>query len=191
MLSLVLESARVEGIAARNVCEDVNAPVQGELNRDALSTEAAMSVLKVAAEHDDGTRWWIALLSGPRQGERIGAHLDSLDLDSDQSTIGVEWALSEVLRTRLRPHRRRHLALRQDPRWLMLEPPTPDLRRLRIPAAQRPTPPYTPEVRQATVHATHAGARQSAPPLPAQDRRPAEPVRTHLAQAQRRAVPPG
>lgn len=96
VLSLMLESARVEGIAPRNVCEDVNAPVQGESNRGALSTEAALSVLKVAAEHDDGTRWWVALLSGLRQGERIGARLESLDLDSEQPTIGVEWALSEV-----------------------------------------------------------------------------------------------
>lgn len=96
VLSLMLESARVEGIAARNVCEDVNAPVQGESNRGALSTEAALAVLKVAAEHDDGTRWWVALLSGLRQGERIGARLESLDLDSEQPTIGVEWALSEV-----------------------------------------------------------------------------------------------
>jgi hypothetical protein len=95
VLSLMLESARVEGIAARNVCEDVTALVQGESNRGALSTEAALSVLKVAAEHDDGTRWWVALLSGLRQGERIGARLD-LDLDSEQPTIGVEWALSEV-----------------------------------------------------------------------------------------------
>lgn len=96
VLSLMLESARVEGIASRNVCEDVKAPVQGESNRGALSTEAALSVLKVAAEHDDGTRWWVALLSGLRQGERIGARLDSLDLDSEQPTIGVERALSEV-----------------------------------------------------------------------------------------------
>ncbi|WFR68785.1 site-specific integrase [Curtobacterium flaccumfaciens] len=96
VLSLMLESARVEGIASRNVCEDVNAPVQGESNRGALSTDAALSVLKVAAEHDDGTRWWVALLSGLRQGERIGARLESLDLDSEQPTIGVEWALSEV-----------------------------------------------------------------------------------------------
>lgn len=96
VLSLMLESARVEGIASRNVCEDVNAPVQGESNRGALSTDAALAVLKVAAEHDDGTRWWVALLSGLRQGERIGARLESLDLDSKQPTIGVEWALSEV-----------------------------------------------------------------------------------------------
>lgn len=96
VLSLMLESARVEGIASRNVCEDVNAPVQGESNRGALSTDAALAVLKVAAEHDDGTRWWVALLSGLRPGERIGARLESLDLDSEQPTIGVEWALSEV-----------------------------------------------------------------------------------------------
>jgi hypothetical protein len=95
-LSLMLESARVEGIAARNVCEDVTAPVQGETNRGALSTEAALSVLKFAAEHDDGTRRLVAPLSGLRRGERIGARLDSLDPGSEQPTIGVEWALSEV-----------------------------------------------------------------------------------------------
>jgi integrase len=96
VLSLMLESARVEGIAARNVCEDVDAPAQAASNRGALSTEAALSVLQVAAEHDDGTRWWVALLGGLRQGERLGARLASLNLDSETPTLGVEWALSEV-----------------------------------------------------------------------------------------------
>lgn len=66
VLSLMLESARVEGIAARNVCEDVDPPAQAASNRGALSTEAALSVLQVAAEHDDGTRWRVALLDVAR-----------------------------------------------------------------------------------------------------------------------------
>jgi len=47
-------------------------------------------VLQIAAEHDDGTRWWVALLGGLRQGGRLGARLASLDLDSETPTLGVE-----------------------------------------------------------------------------------------------------
>jgi len=59
-----------------------------------LSTEDAIKVLATASGRPDGTRWWIALLAGVRQGERLGATLDGLDLD--QGTLTIQWSLTEA-----------------------------------------------------------------------------------------------
>lgn len=94
VLSSMLEAARLDGLIARNVAKDIKAPGTGESNRGALSTEDALKVLEVAARRLDGTRWWYALLAGVRQGERIGATLDSIDLENHEFT--VQWSLTEA-----------------------------------------------------------------------------------------------
>lgn len=94
VLSSMLEAARVEGLAARNPAKAVKAPGAGEGERGALSTEDALKVLQAALRRPDGTRWWFALLAGMRQGERIGATLDSIDLDRHEFT--VQWSLTEA-----------------------------------------------------------------------------------------------
>src|SRR3546814_16378288 len=48
----------------------------------------------MAALHADGTRWWVALLAGMRQGERLGATLDSIDFERHE--FRVQWSLTEV-----------------------------------------------------------------------------------------------
>lgn len=96
ILSGMLEAARVEGLCSRNVANDVNAPAAAVSTRGALSTEDALRVLKVAAERPDGARWWVALLAGLRQSERIGARLSSLDFDGEQPQLAVEWQLDEI-----------------------------------------------------------------------------------------------
>lgn len=97
VLSSMLEAARLDGLIARNVAKDVEPPsnvAAVENRRDALSTPDALEVLRTAAMLPDGTRWWVALLAGVRQGERIGATIDSLDFDNH--TFTVQWSLTEA-----------------------------------------------------------------------------------------------
>lgn len=94
VLSSMLESARLDGLIARNVAGDVVPPKAGESNRAALSTETALALLEHAAHHVDGTRWWVALLAGMRQGERLGATIDSIDFDNH--VFHVKWSLTEA-----------------------------------------------------------------------------------------------
>lgn len=94
VLSSMLESARLEGLIGNNPATLVKAPGPGDGERGALSTEMVLKVLQTAAQRLDGTRWWFALLTGMRQGERIGATLDSIDLDNHEFT--VQWSLTEA-----------------------------------------------------------------------------------------------
>ena len=94
VMSAMFESARKDGIVARNVIADVDPPRAAISGRDSLSTEEAIKLLANASDRPDGTRWWMALLAGVRQGERLGATLDSLDLDKGLFTI--QWSLTEA-----------------------------------------------------------------------------------------------
>jgi len=94
VMSAMFESARKDGIVARNVIADVDPPRAAISERGALSTDEAIKVLAAASDRTDGTRWWVALLAGVRQGERLGATLDSLDLENGLFTI--QWSLTEA-----------------------------------------------------------------------------------------------
>jgi len=94
VFSSMMEAARLDNICARNVVADVKPPSNGDGARGALPTETALRILEVAARRPDGTRWWFALLAGMRQGERLGATLDSIDLNLHE--FHVQWSLSEV-----------------------------------------------------------------------------------------------
>ncbi|MEB0286763.1 site-specific integrase [Cryobacterium sp. 10I1] len=94
IMSAMFESARRDGIVGRNVVADVDAPRAAISSRDALPTQDAIKILAAASVRTDGTRWWTALLGGVRQGERLGATLDSLDLDKGLFTI--QWSLTEA-----------------------------------------------------------------------------------------------
>lgn len=94
VLSSMMEAARLEKLCARNPAADVKPPAKGDGARGALPTEAALRILEVAARRPDGTRWWFALLAGMRQGERLGATIDSADFDLHE--FRVQWSLSEV-----------------------------------------------------------------------------------------------
>lgn len=94
VLSLMLESARRDGLCARNVAEDVTPPRMAISSRGALEPAQAVEVLRLAAGEPNGTRWWVALLLGLRQSERTGARIDSIDFATN--TFTVRWALGEV-----------------------------------------------------------------------------------------------
>lgn len=98
--SLMLASAVANGLADRNVAEDVDAPkaAVGAHTRGEVGTEAALAFLRTAAELPDwgGARWWFKMLTGARQGEILGAELAELDLDAGLYTVA--WKLEELTR---------------------------------------------------------------------------------------------
>lgn len=94
VMSSMLESARMDGLCAKNVAHDVTPPGTGESTRGALGTEVALRVLQTALRRPDGVRWWFAILTGMRQGERLGATIDSADLARHEFT--VQWSLTEI-----------------------------------------------------------------------------------------------
>lgn len=94
VLSSMLEAARMDGVCAKNVAQDVTPPGRGESTRGALDTDVALRVLQTALGRPDGSRWWFAILTGMRQGERLGATIDSADLVTHNFT--VQWSLTEV-----------------------------------------------------------------------------------------------
>lgn len=94
VLSSMLEAARMDGLCAKNVAHDVTPPGRGTGGRGALDTEVALRVLQTALGRPDGSRWWFAILTGMRQGERLGATIDSADLATHNFT--VQWSLTEV-----------------------------------------------------------------------------------------------
>lgn len=94
VLSGMLEHARREGLTERNVAADVIPPEVRANERGALSTEHAFAVLETANTYIDGTRWSVSLLGGLRQSERLGARIESLDLDA--GVLHVEWTLDEI-----------------------------------------------------------------------------------------------
>lgn len=94
VMSGMLESARMDGMCARNVAADVIAPAVLMKERGALTTEQTLAVLELSAAELAGTRWWMALLAGIRQSERCGARIESVDFE--RNVFNVEWALEEV-----------------------------------------------------------------------------------------------
>jgi integrase len=94
VLSRMLEAARLEGLCTKNVAEDVATPTANVPTVGALTPEQTLAMLRRADEEYDGVRWWVALLAGLRQGERLGSRRISVDLET--SNFRVDWALSEV-----------------------------------------------------------------------------------------------
>lgn len=94
VLSQMMAAAKRADMVSKNVVENIKPPKVQAKERGALTTEQALSVLNVASRYIDGSKWWATLLAGVRQGERLGARIDSLDLDA--GTLKVEWSLTEV-----------------------------------------------------------------------------------------------
>ncbi|WP_344766307.1 tyrosine-type recombinase/integrase [Aeromicrobium panaciterrae] len=94
VMNMLLEDARKQGLCARNVATDVTKPQKAASTRDSIPLPQATELLTVAAGHDLGAMWWFKLLGGPRQGEILGATLESLDLVNN--LYRVNWSLEEV-----------------------------------------------------------------------------------------------
>lgn len=94
ILSGMLEAARREKLAPRNVVADVDPPKVKANSRDAIPAEMALRVFATAMSDPDGSRWLVSMLYGLRQGERLGMLIESVDFKNEK--LGIEWALDEV-----------------------------------------------------------------------------------------------
>lgn len=93
IMSRFFDDARKE-YKIPNVIRDVDPPKVTYAKRGALPVKDAMAILESADEFDDGSKWWVTLLGGLRQGERIGATRDSIDLKAREFV--VQWSLTDV-----------------------------------------------------------------------------------------------
>ena len=99
VMSSMLEAARLDGLIARNVARDVDPPKKkATVNRGELDSDDALRVLRAAKDEPDGSRWFFAILTGMRQGERSGATIDSITpaTPTRSATFTVNWSLTTV-----------------------------------------------------------------------------------------------
>lgn len=99
VMSSMLESARLDGMIARNVARDVDPPKKRvAVKRGELGSDDALRVLQAALNRPDGVRWWFAVLTGMRQMERSGATLDSIipATANEPASFVVRWSMTEV-----------------------------------------------------------------------------------------------
>lgn len=100
VLNQLLKAAVEEGHGVPARVLDLSAPAIAVNDREALTTEQAVAVLKVAAETDRPARWLAALLQGIRQAEALGLTWDAVDLTG--KTITVSWQLKPLQYRRAR-----------------------------------------------------------------------------------------
>lgn len=93
VMSSMFESARLEKLTPINVASDLRPPKAAKTTRDTLEPDETRRVLDEARHVRDGAKWLVALSSGMRQGERLGATIDSVDWERRLFT--VRWNLVE------------------------------------------------------------------------------------------------
>lgn len=62
--------------------------------RDALETAEAIAILAHAADLPRGSRWYVGLFEGIRQGEALGLTWDAIDFDNHR--MNIEWQLQAL-----------------------------------------------------------------------------------------------
>jgi len=94
VMSSMFESARLERIVAINVANDVRPPKTTKSARDTFTPDETLRLLSAASTLPQGSKWLVSLYAGIRQGERLGATIDSLDVSRGLFT--VKWNLVEA-----------------------------------------------------------------------------------------------
>lgn len=95
VLSVIISDAETEGRVPRNVVKLAHKPAVAKTKAAYLDNAQARTLLLSVADHPDEAAWWTtALLTGMRQGERLGLTTDELDFDND--VITVAWELQRV-----------------------------------------------------------------------------------------------
>ncbi|MFD6163746.1 tyrosine-type recombinase/integrase [Oerskovia sp. NPDC060287] len=89
-----LKDAMREGRVTRNVAELVDRPRRAVSTRGALSADNARTLLAHAAPDPSSVHWFVALLAGLRQGERLGLTREAIDLE--RGVITVIWQLQRL-----------------------------------------------------------------------------------------------
>ena len=95
ILAKALTDAMREGKVSRNVTTLTDAPRKGVSARGALTADHARALLvSVAGDQSAAAHWSVALLTGMRQGERLGLTREAIDLDT--GVITVSWQLQRL-----------------------------------------------------------------------------------------------
>lgn len=94
VMSSMFEAARLERLTPINVAGDVKPPKAAKTTRDTFTRDETLRLLEAAAMVPDGTKWAVSLYAGIRQGERLGATVDALDLQA--GILRVQWNLVEA-----------------------------------------------------------------------------------------------
>jgi integrase len=92
-MSSMFEAARLERLTPENVTRAVRPPKALKAARDTFAPDETLKLLEAASRTPDGSKWAVSLYAGIRQGERLGATIDSVDLDRGLFT--VQWNLVE------------------------------------------------------------------------------------------------
>lgn len=90
----MLRSAKLEGHDVPERIFHVKRPQLNESDRQAMSLEDALAILKVVADREDAAKWVAVLLQGIRQGERLGLTWSAVDFERD--LIYVTWQLQPL-----------------------------------------------------------------------------------------------
>lgn len=90
ILSVALNDAMRDGVIARNVARLEKAPAKAVGARTSLDVDDAIKVMG----SDKQARWMLALLTGCRQGERLGLRWSHVDLDVGKADLS--WSLQRV-----------------------------------------------------------------------------------------------
>lgn len=93
-LTGMLRAAILEGHQVPRRVLDVKAPALAVNDRTAMDVSEVMSVLQAASFLPHGSRWAMAFLHGPRQGECLGLVEDCVDLDV--GLVRFEWQLQSL-----------------------------------------------------------------------------------------------
>lgn len=89
ILAKALTDAVREGRVMRNAAQLLDAPTRAVVEREALTAEQAVMLLRSIATDPMGARWVLALMAGMRQGECLGLTWDMVDLET--GIITVAW----------------------------------------------------------------------------------------------------
>jgi integrase len=94
VLTAMLKAAILEGHAIPQRVLLVKRPRVGENDREAITVDEALAILKVTADRPDASMWAAIFLQGLRQGERLGLTWDHVDLE--RNTLDVSWQLQPL-----------------------------------------------------------------------------------------------
>lgn len=94
VMSSMFEEARLQRIVSSNITKSIRPPKAAKSTRGTLSPDETLRILQAASQHYDGSKWLVSLYGGIRQGERLGAKTDSIDLEG--GTFTVRWNLVEA-----------------------------------------------------------------------------------------------
>ena len=95
VLSVILSDAMREDRVGRNIMQIADKPKVGKAKRKYLDNGQARDLLLSLRESpEQGTLWATALLTGMRQGERLGLTAEMVDFETD--TITVAWQLRRL-----------------------------------------------------------------------------------------------